>query len=65
MRRASPLSREQVEAGLDAFVRAEGAPEVVMLSGGEPTIHPSILEFVALAATRGNVGQAHDGAKIH
>lgn len=47
------LTREQVEAGLDAFVRAEGEPEVLMLSGGEPSIHPEILEFVALARDRG------------
>ncbi len=47
------LSRRQVEAGLDAFVRAEGEPEVLMLSGGEPTIHPDILDFIALAKGRG------------
>jgi uncharacterized radical SAM superfamily Fe-S cluster-containing enzyme len=47
------LSLEQVEAGLDAFVRAEGEPEVVMFSGGEPSIHPQILEFLALAASKG------------
>jgi hypothetical protein len=43
------LAREQVEAGLDAFVAAEGEPEVVMFSGGEPSIHPQILEFCAMA----------------
>ena len=47
------LSRQQVEAGLDAFVRAEGNPEVVMFSGGEPTIHPEILDFVKLANDKG------------
>lgn len=47
------LSREQVEAGLDAFVAAEGNPEVVMFSGGEPTIHPEILDFVRLANDKG------------
>jgi hypothetical protein len=47
------LSVEQVAAGLDAFVRAEGDPEVVMLSGGEPTIHPRILDFIAMAIDRG------------
>jgi 7,8-dihydro-6-hydroxymethylpterin dimethyltransferase len=46
------LTREQVEAGLDAFVAAEGEPEVVMFSGGEPSIHPQILEFCALARDR-------------
>ncbi len=47
------LTRDQVEAGLDAFVAAEGEPEVVMFSGGEPSIHPQILEFCALARDKG------------
>jgi uncharacterized radical SAM superfamily Fe-S cluster-containing enzyme len=47
------LSLEQVEAGLDAFVAAEGEPEVVMFSGGEPSIHPQILEFCAMARDKG------------
>jgi uncharacterized radical SAM superfamily Fe-S cluster-containing enzyme len=47
------LTLDQVEAGLDAFVAAEGEPEVVMLSGGEPSIHPQILEFCAMARDKG------------
>jgi uncharacterized radical SAM superfamily Fe-S cluster-containing enzyme len=47
------LTREQVGRMLDAFVEAEGEPEVVQFSGGEPTIHPDILEFVAMARERG------------
>jgi hypothetical protein len=47
------LTLEQVEAGLDAFVRSEGEPEVLMFSGGEPTIHPQILDFLRLAAAKG------------
>ena len=47
------LTREQVGRMLDVFVRAEGDPEVVQFSGGEPTIHPEILEFVAMARERG------------
>jgi uncharacterized radical SAM superfamily Fe-S cluster-containing enzyme len=47
------LSVAQVEAGLDAFVRSEGEPEVVMFSGGEPTIHPDIVDFIALASAKG------------
>jgi tetraether lipid synthase len=47
------LTRDQVAAGLDAFVAAEGEPEVVMFSGGEPSIHPLILEFCAMAFDKG------------
>jgi hypothetical protein len=47
------LTHDQVEAGLDAFVRAEGEPEVVMFSGGEPTIHPHILDFMRMATAKG------------
>ena len=47
------LTREQVAGMLDAFVAAEGEPEVVQFSGGEPTIHPDILAFVVMARERG------------
>jgi uncharacterized radical SAM superfamily Fe-S cluster-containing enzyme len=47
------LTPDQVAAGLDAFVAAEGEPEVVMFSGGEPSIHPDILQFCAMARDKG------------
>jgi 7,8-dihydro-6-hydroxymethylpterin dimethyltransferase len=47
------LTLEQVEAMLDSFVRAEGEPEAVQLSGGEPSIHPEILDMLAAAKRRG------------
>jgi 7,8-dihydro-6-hydroxymethylpterin dimethyltransferase len=47
------LTLEQVESMLDGFVRAEGEPESVQLSGGEPSIHPQILEMLAAAKARG------------
>src|SRR2546429_9296603 len=47
------LTMDQVEAGLDAFVRSEGEPEVVMFSGGEPTIRPEILGFMKMASEKG------------
>jgi uncharacterized radical SAM superfamily Fe-S cluster-containing enzyme len=47
------LTREQVAFMLDRFVAAEGNPEVIQFSGGEPTIHPQIVEFVAMARERG------------
>jgi hypothetical protein len=37
---------------LDIFVASEGEAEVVMFSGGEPTIHRDILTFVDLAQSR-------------
>jgi hypothetical protein len=46
------LSLEEVEQMLDDFVRTEGQPEVVQFSGGEPTVHPQIIEFVRAAKAR-------------
>src|SRR6201996_7344043 len=40
----------EIEAMLDAVVASEGEPDLVQLSGGEPTIHPPF--FVAVAAAR-------------
>ncbi len=47
------LTRAQVGAGIESFVAAEGEPEVLMFSGGEPSIHPQILEFCAMARDAG------------
>ncbi len=47
------LSLEQVERMLDRFVEIEGDPEVVQFSGGEPTIHPQILDMIQAARDRG------------
>jgi tetraether lipid synthase len=47
------LTLEEVEQMLDDFVRTEGAPEVVQFSGGEPTLHPQIIDFVRAAKARG------------
>ena len=47
------LTMEQVEGMLDRFVETEGDPEVVQFSGGEPTIHPQILDMVQAAMDRG------------
>jgi hypothetical protein len=46
------ITLEQCATMLDAFVAAEGEPEVVMFSGGEPTIHRDILAMVDLAQAR-------------
>ena len=45
-------SLAEVEAMLDAVVRAEGEPDLIQLSGGEPTIHPQFWEIVAAARAR-------------
>jgi len=47
------LTREEVEQILDDYVRAEGNPEIVQFSGGEPTLHPHIIDFVRAAKARG------------
>jgi uncharacterized radical SAM superfamily Fe-S cluster-containing enzyme len=46
------LTLEEVEQMLDDLVRTEGNPEVVQFSGGEPTIHPQIIDFVRAAKSR-------------
>ena len=46
------ITLNQCATMLDAFVAAEGEPEVVMFSGGEPTIHKEILAMVDLAQSR-------------
>ncbi|MBI5490440.1 MAG: radical SAM protein [Deltaproteobacteria bacterium] len=47
------LSPDQVGAMLDRFLRCEGDPEVLQLSGGEPTLHPQLVEILALAKRKG------------
>lgn len=42
----------QVEAMLDVIVAAEGEPDLVQLSGGEPTIHPQFWEILDAAKAR-------------
>ncbi|MGB3904083.1 MAG: radical SAM protein, partial [Anaerolineae bacterium] len=46
------LSLAQVEAILDRFLETEGQPEVVQISGGEPTIHPQVFDILAAAKAR-------------
>ena len=45
-------SLAEVEAMLDALVSSEGEPDLVQISGGEPTLHPQILEILALAKAK-------------
>jgi uncharacterized radical SAM superfamily Fe-S cluster-containing enzyme len=45
-------SLEQIERMLDRAVANEGAPSVVQLSGGEPTLHPQLFDIIRLARER-------------
>src|SRR5205823_7592942 len=46
------LTLEEVEGMLDHLVETEGHPEVVQFSGGEPSIHPHILQMLRAAKAR-------------
>jgi len=54
---SSPLrkvhrSLEQVEFMLDAVVENEAEPDIVQISGGEPTLHPQFFEILDAAKRR-------------
>lgn len=50
--RTSERSLTEVEWLLDRVVDNEGNPDVVQISGGEPTIHPQFFEILAAAKKR-------------
>ncbi len=50
--RQSFRSLSQIEAMLDAVVRNELHPDVVQISGGEPTMHPDFFAVLDLAKAR-------------
>jgi hypothetical protein len=45
-------SLEHIESMLDAVVRNEIRPDVVQISGGEPTLHPHFFEVLKMAKER-------------
>lgn len=45
-------SLEQIEFMMDAVVRNEGEPDVVQISGGEPTLHPDFFTVLDMAKAR-------------
>ena len=60
------LTLEEVEDILDRFVAAEGNPQLVQFSGGEPSIHPEIIPMMRAARQRGipNVMLNTNGKRI-
>ncbi len=53
---SSPLAEHKpvsdIAAMVDHLVASEGEPDVVQISGGEPTYHPNFLEIVRMAKER-------------
>ena len=47
------ITLAQAEGMLDRFIEIEGDPEVIQFSGGEPTIHPQLLDMIQAAKDRG------------
>src|ERR1044072_7635683 len=45
-------SLDHIERMLDAVVRNEGEPDVVQISGGEPTLHPDFFAVLDMAKAR-------------
>jgi uncharacterized radical SAM superfamily Fe-S cluster-containing enzyme len=45
-------SLAEVEAMLDLLVESEGQPDLLQISGGEPTLHPQILDIIRAARAR-------------
>lgn len=45
-------SLDEIETMLDTLVEAEGEPDLLQISGGEPSLHPQILEILQQAKRR-------------
>jgi uncharacterized radical SAM superfamily Fe-S cluster-containing enzyme len=50
--RAGQLPLATVERMLDALVESEGEPDLLQISGGEPTLHPELIEIIRAAKRR-------------
>ena len=50
--RTRQRSLEEIEAMLDTLVASEGEPDLLQISGGEPTIHPQIIQILHRAKAR-------------
>lgn len=51
LKRIMPLP--EIEAALDAFTSKSPQHDLLMISGGEPTLHPQVIEALAAAHARG------------
>ena len=51
-KRTTRRSLEEIEKMLDCLVESEGEPDLLQISGGEPTIHPDILKIIEMAMAR-------------
>ena len=50
--RTGQRSLQEVEAMLDLLVESEGQPDLLQISGGEPTLHPQIIDIIRAARRR-------------
>ena len=50
--RTTHRSLAEIDAMLETLVASEGQPDLVQISGGEPTIHPQIVEILKLAKSK-------------
>ena len=47
-----PLAVDACKRAIDCLVESEGRPEILQLSGGEPTIHPQFVEILDYACAQ-------------
>jgi len=50
--KAGTRSLAEIEEMLDLLVESEGQPDLLQISGGEPTLHPQILDIIRAAKSR-------------
>ena len=50
--RTTHRSLEQIEFMLDRVIENEGEPDIVQISGGEPSVHPQLMEILAAVRRR-------------
>ena len=50
--KATQRSLAEIESMLDLLVASEGQPDLLQISGGEPTLHPQILDILRAARRR-------------